>query len=919
MKRESLLTKWIFLVFLFAFQVIVEANVCLTTEDLQRLDIKPVSRNAKDDVLVLERDWWNGHYLTTEIGRILLSEAMGFPVVIKDFMGSSSFLEMQAQITDINFELWPFSQLRGSIHDSNIRNAGPTGVIGRVGLYFPRYLVQENTSFFFETWRSYLDKGLLDLFPRAGSLANTTDINVDGREFVPPQCLIESSPGSCDVYGKDYDDYKCNITRIDSEHCMTVYSYDFSYDGAWIHQQIRNLGLNWTVSHVYDYLPVIKEAFKMHKPFIVYSWTPNNDINRFKMQRINFREISPECVSNVGSEKNGLGSVDCDFQIQVILKIHSERLLSTASLQQAAQFVRAFTLTTEQQEEMIYRMGVIDPNPVFGADKDNKIGFELACEWVKNNSDIWRPWVVNVPPPALPYLTFWYNAAIIALFFTALLWITGSLLCVWRRHTRPLASVRTSDLILASLPPLFTMFVPLGILLEWKNVGCYSSLWLLAMATPIAFLAPLFMSYRAVIEVILHDLRTAFVLKRISNAVVTKRLEMIRFLKNVWCQLFFVIFLLMICVIFTLGFNSNSEISDEDDLCKITKSWRSTILAELIFYFLVGVCLSTYVLKSSQTRAFFLAIFPLSYVLLAVSVSALFQSEKFSAEQNPFSFNAVFSLQWMIAMIVYLVIVFDPAIRSLGSLKFYKVIVADTDIEVSLTMLLDSAVGFRHFLAFAREQFCEENVLALRAVYRFEQNPSVEEMDKIYMKSLDPSSLFAINISSSCATSCEKAYAEIKNSTEPPTSEELQGVFADVQVELRRLVDYNLVSQFHNSPHFENFVAELDEKEHESHSFHGSAGFRILRAKLGMDSKRSHEPANTNNNSRGSKHDTTEATSPQSRGSHSKAESKEFDFLGLPTAFSANTRVSKNVHSFGAPPSPTSPSSIIKIEMSPSL
>lgn len=101
--------------------------------------------------------------------------------------------------------------------------------------------------------------------------------------------------------------------------------------------------------------------------------------------------------------------------------------------------------------------------------------------------------------------------------------------------------------------------------------------------------------------------------------------------------------------------------------------------------------------------------------------------------------------------------VLNPALRTLGSCKLNKNAkdMTESDVELSLTMLLDSAVGFRHFLAYAREQFCEENLLALRAVYRFTASPAVDEMDKIYEKCINRSSLFAINISSGCFAKCE--------------------------------------------------------------------------------------------------------------------------------------------------------------------
>jgi len=241
---------------------------------------------------------------------------------------------------------------------------------------------------------------------------------------------------------------------------------------------------------------------------------------------------------------------------------------------------------------------------------------------------------------------------------------------------------------------------------------------------------------------------------------------------------------------------------------------------------------------------------------------------------------------------------------------------SETDVELSLTMLLDSAVGFRHFLAFAREQFCEENVLALRAVYRFDQHPTMQELEKIYEKSLDRSSLFAVNISAGCFEKCEKAYDAVKSSMELPDEDALRRVFADVQTELRRLIDFNLVNQFKSSPHFENFLAELDDKEGNTST--PSTGFKRLRSRLGMDTRRSAHDVNSKGNGSKQEKEAKSSTDDPSRESHTKlptntteSSAKEYDYLGLPTSFSS--RVSKATVSTNLPDSPTA--AVVRIEM----
>lgn len=88
---------------------------------------------------------------------------------------------------------------------------------------------------------------------------------------------------------------------------------------------------------------------------------------------------------------------------------------------------------------------------------------------VKNNTQLWRNWVVNIPPAPLPYVTFWSNATIIALFFTAVAWPVGMVLLVYRKDVHPLVLVPRNDLALGMFCPLFAMFIPIGIQITWRS------------------------------------------------------------------------------------------------------------------------------------------------------------------------------------------------------------------------------------------------------------------------------------------------------------------------------------------------------------------------------------------------------------------------------------------------------------------
>lgn len=212
--------------------------------------------------------------------------------------------------------------------------------------------------------------------------------------------------------------------------------------------------------------------------------------------------------------------------------------------------------------------------------------------------------------------------------------------------------IRLSIYLSPYLLSLFNFLAPLVFFV----VGCYSTMWMLALVTPISFVAPLFVSHSVVIEVFLQDLRSAVILKRITNEMATRRLAVLRVLKNVWCQVLFSVLTVLVSVFVILGVNHGTGITNKDEICSLDKSWRTTMLIELIFYVIIVMLLAPTLLKAAHRRAFFVTIFPISFLFMAVAVSAMYQTNVMTTEANPFSFDAVFSLHWLIAVLVYLTV-----------------------------------------------------------------------------------------------------------------------------------------------------------------------------------------------------------------------------------------------------------------------
>ena len=109
--------------------------------------------------VILERDGWAGHYLTTALAGHLLRDALGYPVEVVD-VGSTAgnltsvFSRLGTATTQMNFEVWPNSQLESDyaqfVLGGGAVNAGPLGLLQQSGWYVPSTAVSND-------WYAYLD------------------------------------------------------------------------------------------------------------------------------------------------------------------------------------------------------------------------------------------------------------------------------------------------------------------------------------------------------------------------------------------------------------------------------------------------------------------------------------------------------------------------------------------------------------------------------------------------------------------------------------------------------------------------------------------------------------------------------------------------------------------------------------------
>jgi hypothetical protein len=262
----------------------VSAQQCLDAAFLSTHGIQPSPR-ASSAVPIppirLQRSGWLGAYITTQIGDILLREAMGYATIIRDRGDSADAFEALATgEADIDFEFWvgsysPDVNAFYTEQTGMLTSGGLLGVIGQSGWYVPKWMADQLPQDEPDFWRSYAyNRQLLNMFPRSGITPPALQQGA-GREFAPPYCIAATSPPGCPAGGSDpaYLNFQCNITAY-SPYCIEMYGVTAYYDIGYLNAQIKQNRLNITVPFLGETLfnPTVADRVRRGLPTLFYYW-----------------------------------------------------------------------------------------------------------------------------------------------------------------------------------------------------------------------------------------------------------------------------------------------------------------------------------------------------------------------------------------------------------------------------------------------------------------------------------------------------------------------------------------------------------------------------------------------------------------------------------------------------------------------
>ena len=455
---------------LYDFPACVNSTFLLS----HNLPLPPTNRPP----LILERDGWAGHYLTTALGAQILRDALGYPVYVMDTQSTlgtltSVFSRLGTAQVHMNLEVWPNSQSEDDYADyvlgGSAVNSGPLGLVEQSGWYVPTNAVNRNWEAYFDFWKGYRYDNLTAYdFRPAGTTPDDLKVGT-GREFVPPWCVLETSPPGCEVsyYNADYLQRRCNVT-VYSPDCVEMYGIDaVEYDPGVVQQQIYNLRLNITLVFLGEtnYHGLLAQLLGANATFLAYDWTPSIETSTPALSRVALPSYSDACWNGVqdnGTIMDGVGGIACDFPSQAILKYYSSSLASDAAYADALHFLSLFNFANRYQQGLLANMGNWTEEWAGYANNG-------TCGWIQNYVKLWSSWVSISPQPDIHLLPTAAWAVVIAIIgvlasFSLLLHVF-----LYRQRRHPLVMSSSPLFGQMIISGSWFLYVAVGVM-AWKQV-----------------------------------------------------------------------------------------------------------------------------------------------------------------------------------------------------------------------------------------------------------------------------------------------------------------------------------------------------------------------------------------------------------------------------------------------------------------
>jgi glycine betaine/proline transport system substrate-binding protein len=250
---------------------------------------------------------WTGSAVNANVAKILLERQLGYTVELVEIDENTQFPALASGELDASLEIWPSGHAAdiqryiegrrgGPLRDGGIVRGGELGLIGNIGWWIPKYLVEEHP----------------ELARYQGLRGN--------EELVGGQFLAADP---------------------------TFVSYD--------EEIIESLGLGLEVVHTGSEQALIERldrALANEQPVLTYFYEPHWAHQSFDLTEVQLPAFDEEC-EEAARERDGEG-YDCDYADDVLFKAFWLGLEDKAPA--AFRFLSRFKYTTDDQQEIAFQV-----------------------------------------------------------------------------------------------------------------------------------------------------------------------------------------------------------------------------------------------------------------------------------------------------------------------------------------------------------------------------------------------------------------------------------------------------------------------------------------------------------------------------------------------------------------------------------
>src|SRR5215207_2950620 len=288
---------------------------------------------AKDcGKVTLNEQAWAGSTANTYIAKAVLEDKLGCQVEITKIAEIPVFQAMADGKVDAVLEDWQHVEEYKKYVDKagTVVNAGSLGVIGHIGWFIPKYLMEENPEF--KTWEGL--KGKESIFKTAESGSQGMFLGGDPSYVQKDKELIKA-------------------LGLDLKHVTA---------GAEPAQVAR-----WS------------QLYKQQKPVLFYWYTPQYLNQEYELAEVKLPERTPDCKDDAKAGGNP-EQYKCAYDVTIINKLFSKDFAESGS--PAYDVLKKMKLTNEDQEIVAKQIAgdKVDPE-------------KAGQDWVAENPDKVEAWL----------------------------------------------------------------------------------------------------------------------------------------------------------------------------------------------------------------------------------------------------------------------------------------------------------------------------------------------------------------------------------------------------------------------------------------------------------------------------------------------------------------------------------------------